>query len=139
MNDHVTSHDHAHPIVFFDGVCGLCDLFVTFLLHNDRHHVLRFAPLQGVAAQTFLGRGATQNLTTVILWSDHKVFTHSEAAIRAVLLLGGPWRLLKVLLWIPRPIRDLLYRFIAARRYQIFGRKESCRVPSAAEKAYFLD
>ncbi len=128
----------SSPILFFDGVCGLCDHFVTFLVTRDSRHILRFAPLQGETAHQSLHGSLTESLTTVVLKVDGQLYTKSDAAVRALVLLGGAWVVAKVLLWIPRSMRDWIYEVVASRRYLIFGRKDVCRVPTPAERPYFL-
>lgn len=131
--------DSRHPVLFFDGECGLCDRFVTFLFVRDHAHRLRFAPLQSAAAKGRLTGALTRDLTTVILQIGDTSYVRSTAAIRAIGLLGGLWTLVLGLLWVPRPIRDTVYTAIAQRRYALFGKKNACRKPSPEEKPYFWE
>ena len=129
------------PIVFFDGVCNLCDSSVHFLLDRDRRNVLRFAPLQG---RTYTELRAQypelgDEVTTIVLYENGKVFTRSTAVLRILRLLGGWWKLLYGLIILPKPLRDILYEFIARHRYRWFGRQESCRLPTPELRAKFLD
>lgn len=127
-----------HPIVFFDGVCGLCNAAVDRLLRWDRRGVLRFAPLQGSTAERLLPARFTKHLDTLVLLDADGPHQRSEAALRALHHVGGPWRLLTLLRMVPRPLRDAVYDLIARRRYQWFGRKESCRLPLPHERDRFL-
>jgi predicted DCC family thiol-disulfide oxidoreductase YuxK len=125
------------PILFFDGVCGLCNHTVDMLLRLDRGGRLRFAPLQGVTAQEYLP--ATPSLPDAVLLLDTDgLHARSEALVRALATLGGGWRLVKTLRAIPRPLRDAAYDALARRRYRWFGRRDTCRVPSAEEQHRFL-
>jgi predicted DCC family thiol-disulfide oxidoreductase YuxK len=130
----------THPVVLFDGVCGLCNRFVDWLLRRDDTGVLRFAPLQSPQAEQL---GATANgedsLATVIVVDNEKTYRRSTAALRTIAMLGWPWNLAKALLVVPRPLRDAVYRWVATNRYQWFGKRETCRMPTPEERSRFLE
>lgn len=63
----------------------------------------------------------------------------SDAALEIARLMGGPWRVFGAARLLPRGIRDWAYRLIARNRYRLFGRTESCRIPTPALRARFLD
>ncbi len=127
-------------IVFFDGVCGFCNASVDFLLKRDAHRRLLFAPLQGETARQRLTSTDVENLHSLVFWTPNGCFRKSSAAVRIGWTLGGVWSVLATLLWlIPRPVRDLGYNVIASNRYRIFGKKETCRLPTAEERARFLN
>jgi CTP:molybdopterin cytidylyltransferase MocA/predicted DCC family thiol-disulfide oxidoreductase YuxK len=125
-------------IIFFDGYCGLCNRFVDFALRHDRDRRLRFSPLQGAtAAELLQGINAADPATIVFLDEDGSV-ERSSAVLRIMGQLGGPWTLATFLLLIPRPVRDAVYDWVARHRFRWFGRKDSCRVPTPEERAFFL-
>lgn len=127
------------PVIFFDGVCGLCNRSVDFLLARDRNRRFLFAPLQGETARQRLSEEETQNLNHIVLWCRGKTFRASAAVARILWQLGGIWGVLGALFWlIPRPLRDVGYKVIAANRYRLFGRKETCRLPTPEERSRFL-
>jgi predicted DCC family thiol-disulfide oxidoreductase YuxK len=126
-------------IVFFDGVCGLCNGLVDLLLRLDRRHVLRFAPLQGATARDLLPGPATAVDSLVVL-ADGAARRESEAILAILARLGGPWRLLAAAGGhVPGALRDGAYRFIAARRYRWFGQRAACRRPGPGQRGFFLD
>jgi predicted DCC family thiol-disulfide oxidoreductase YuxK len=128
----------SESIVFFDGVCGLCNLVVDRILRADRRGVLLFSPLQGETAARILGRKPSDELGSVVYWDGTAAYEKSEAILRIADRLGG-WRRLAVFGRIlPRFIRDALYDFIARNRYGWFGKKETCRLPSPEERSRFL-
>jgi predicted DCC family thiol-disulfide oxidoreductase YuxK len=132
----------AHHVVFFDGVCGLCNRTVHFLVRRDRRDRLRFAPLQGPTAQRVLPPlgGRPEDLQTIyVVTRDGRLLQRSRAVLFAAAALGGGWRLLSVLRIIPAPLLDLAYRLVARVRYRVFGQLEACPIPSAADRARFLD
>jgi len=129
----------GHPIIFFDGVCGLCNAVVDRLLRADRDALFRFAPLQGETARALLSPQDDDPLRWTLVYLDERgLHTQSDAALESCRRLGGMWRLLSLLRVLPRPLRDAAYRVVVRNRYRWFGRREACRVPSAAERARFL-
>ncbi|HLB54626.1 MAG TPA: DCC1-like thiol-disulfide oxidoreductase family protein [Gemmatimonadales bacterium] len=126
-------------IVYFDGLCPLCDGLVRFILPRDRHRRYRVAPLQGKTARDRLANRLTdQGQESVVLEEATRLRTRSDAAIAIVTGLGGGWKLAAVLRIIPRPLRDALYDFVARRRSTWFGRREACRIPDPETSHRFL-
>jgi predicted DCC family thiol-disulfide oxidoreductase YuxK len=131
--------ESREPIVFFDGVCGLCQRVVDVLLRADRAARLRFAPLQGDTARRMLPpRPPDAAGWSVVYLDEHGVHERTDALLEVTRRLGGAWRLVAALRVVPRPLRDALYRVIARHRYRWFGRRVACRIPSAEERQRFL-
>ena len=154
--------DASAPVVLFDGVCNLCNGAVQFILdHEDRsaagsrEHRLMFAALQSEAARTVLasasGADEAARLATsgdarahgrdppsIVLVEHGRAFTRSTAILRIARYLRAPWRWAALLVVVPRPLRDLVYRYVARHRYRWFGRSESCRVPTPELRTRFL-
>jgi predicted DCC family thiol-disulfide oxidoreductase YuxK len=134
-------------LVFYDGLCGLCDRFVQFLLPRDRHEALRFAPLQGALARDELGPHGfdPRDLDTVFViagfGSDRpRVLTRSRAVLHAMSRVGGPWgALARLALLVPTAVADPVYAWVARRRYRIFGKFDACRLPRPEWRQRFLD
>ncbi len=135
-----TLHTNEHPVLLFDGVCNLCNASVQWVLLRDKKGVFRFAALQSEIGQHLLkARGMSgETLDSVVVVSGEQVLTHSDAPLEVVRLLGGGWSLLYVFRWLPRWIRDSIYRYIARNRYRWFGKKESCMLPRQEWKERFL-
>ena len=137
----VAPGDAGERILFFDGVCGLCNRFVDFLVARDRARAFLLAPLQGeTAAARVPGDAAGPGVDPrgLVLLEEGKIWRKSDAALRAASRLGGFWRFASVLLWVPRVLRDAVYDRVARNRDRLFGKLESCRVPSPAERECFL-
>lgn len=129
----------SHPIVFFDGVCGLCNRSVDFLLRRDSNAVFQFAPLQGETARTRFPFVSDESLQTIILLDEQGVHRRSTAVVRILWRLGGAWKIAAVMLWlIPKPVREIGYRLVAKFRYRLFGKREACRLPTPAERERLL-
>ncbi len=129
----------THPILFFDGVCGLCNRFVDFVLRADRRRTLRFAPLQGETARQYGIPRPPDPLDWSLLYLDeHGLHDQSDATLEVLRRLGGGWRVASLLRLVPRPVRNRAYRFVARRRYRWFGRRPECRVPGPHERERFL-
>ncbi len=132
-------------LVLFDGVCALCDGSVRALISIDKNERLRFAPLQGPTAGAVLAAhsGVSRDLSTMLYVrgnaDSEELFERSDAVFAILQDVGGVWGLLSVLRWVPRPIRDGVYRFVAKRRYRWFGQFESCRLPTPETRLRFLD
>jgi predicted DCC family thiol-disulfide oxidoreductase YuxK len=137
----------AVTLVFYDGVCGLCDRLVRFLLGRDRRGRFRFAQLQGELARRELGPHGFDpaDLDTVYViagWGtpDARVLQRSRAVLYALTQLGGPWMLLATAgRVIPTAVADVAYRVVARTRYRIFGRFDVCPVPRPEWRGRFLD
>jgi predicted DCC family thiol-disulfide oxidoreductase YuxK len=135
------------PIILYDGVCGLCNRGVQFLLKRDKRGQLQFASLQSDFAAKVLGRHGIdpKDLDTVHLVVNHdrpdeKILGRSDAVLRAWHELGGAWKLLSsISSIIPRGLRDLVYRFVATNRYRVFGKFETCMLPDPSQRSRFLD
>lgn len=131
--------DAQKPILFFDGVCGLCNRFVDFVLRHDRRGVFLLAPLQGKTAERFLNRKDREDLDSVVLLLNGRPRYRSSAALRVIARLGGFWSLFGLFLLIPPPLRDWVYGLVARNRYRMFGKFETCRLPTPEERGRLLD
>lgn len=122
----------GRPIVLFDGECCLCDSAVQFVIRHDPKGVFTFAPLQSPIGQELRARyGLSFDvLDTVALIENGNCHIRSDAALWIARRLAFPWWLLAAGRLIPRPLRDLAYRWIARHRYQWFGRRDSCMLPT---------
>src|SRR2546423_56842 len=117
-------------VIFFDGVCNLCNWIVDFLIRRDKKRVLRYAPLQGTSATELLKPDLIEALPSVVFLDKKGAYQRSAAVIRAAAKLGGFWSAFMVFLIIPRPIRDAVYNWIGRNRYKWFGKRDSCRLPT---------
>lgn len=125
-------------LVFFDGVCHLCNGFVDALITRDRQRKLRFAPLQGDTATLILSSEDRLKLDSVVYFTQGQVFYRSTAVLKILSELGGLYRLSAVAFVIPSFLRDWAYNVIAKNRYSWFGERDFCRLPQADERDYLL-
>lgn len=128
-------------LVFFDGVCNLCNNTVQFLLKIDKHQRLQFGSLQGETAKNNLPAYniSPNKLSSIIFIHKGKVYTESSAVLEIFRVIGGLWTLLYVFKIIPAFLRNGIYRLIARYRYQWFGKKDQCMIPSPSLQSRFLD
>lgn len=126
-------------IVFFDGVCNLCNASVDFIIKRNKKKNLYIAPLQGQTAKELLDVRYRTFFGSLIYYDRGKSYIASEAALRIAGQLKFPWSLLRFFLFVPKFIRDRVYFFIAKNRYRFFGQQETCRLPLPEEKKYFLE
>ena len=127
-------------ILLFDGHCSLCNAAVDFVLKRNTKKKLLLASIQGPAGQRVLKmyQLPPSYLDTLVLVEQGKVYLGSTAALRVARLLGGGWPLFYALIIIPKGLRDRIYQWIGKNRYKWFGRRASCRMPTASERAHFL-
>ncbi len=133
--------DRGGPILFYDGVCGLCDRLVQFVLRRDRRARFRFAALQSDLARRTLdgfGKSADDLDTVYVLTSDGRLLQKARAIFYALRQLGLPWSLVAVFGILPTVVVDWFYDRVARNRYRLFGKRDSCRLPSGEERARFL-
>ena len=130
----------THSIILFDGVCNLCNGAVNFVIKRDPGNVFKFTPLQEKQGVLLLKKHAidAQELDSIVLVENKKVYTKSSAALRIARKMSNLWPLFFVLLIIPRFIRDGVYDFIAKNRYKWFGKKEQCMIPTPDLREKFL-
>ncbi|PCI10837.1 MAG: thiol-disulfide oxidoreductase [Flavobacteriaceae bacterium] len=130
-----------HPILFFDGVCNLCNRSVQFIIKNDRHQKIKFASLQSDAAKEILLQLDAYNsdIDSIILLNQNQLFYKSSAVLRLCKVLGGGYNFLLIFWIIPKPIRNWGYDFVAKNRVRWFGKLESCMLPSKKLKSRFLN
>jgi len=134
-------------VILYDGVCGLCDRLVRFVLRHDSRERFRFASLQSPFAAAVLARyGANpQALDTMYVVEDYarpeeRLISRSDATSVILKKLGGAWGILGSLLTIvPRGLRNWAYNRVARDRYRIFGKFDSCPVPDPRQRHRFLD
>ncbi|GEM45426.1 thiol-disulfide oxidoreductase DCC family protein [Deinococcus cellulosilyticus] len=128
------------PVVLFDGVCNLCNSSVQFILLNDRTGRLHFASLQSeIAAELLEAHWKGANLPdSIIVVVEGKVHAKSDAALYIARNLKFPYYLLGLFSFIPRPIRDAIYDWIARNRYRWFGKRDQCMLPRPEWKSRFL-
>ncbi len=130
----------TRPIVLFDGVCNFCNRMVNFAIRNDRKGKLRFAPLQSAAGLQLKGKFQVDpTADTIVFIENGKSYTYAKAAIRICKHLDWPAKALYAFIIIPSFISQPLYKWFAKRRYQWFGKKDTCMIPTPEVRARFLD
>lgn len=135
-----------HPVLLYDGVCGLCNRAVRFVLRYDRERKFRFAPLQSAYAARLLGKKGVDasdlnSFYIVVVREEGEVLLErSDAALFVMEKLPGIWpAAARVLRLVPRTLRDWGYRVIARNRYQVFGRYDTCPLPSESDRERFIE
>ena len=127
-------------VLFFDGVCNLCNGTVQWILRHDTKKTIVFAALQSQAAQSKLEPFGidTTKLESMIFLENGVVYSRSDAVLRLARALGAPWSWAFGLSVVPKFIRDAAYKFLAKNRYAWFGRQVSCMMPTPELKKRFL-
>ncbi|KER09703.1 MAG: thiol-disulfide oxidoreductase [[Candidatus Thermochlorobacteriaceae] bacterium GBChlB] len=131
-------------VMLYDGVCGLCNGAVQFVIRHDRAKTLRFSALQSPYGQNTIARHDTlKNVDSVVLvereGGKERVFIRSTAALKIADYMGGFWKLALAAYIIPRPIRDFFYDLVAKYRYRFFGKHDACLLPPPDVRARFIE
>jgi len=127
-------------VILFDGTCAFCERAVRFIATRDSGSYFRFGASQSPAGAALLAaHGLTrQSARSIVLVEDGRVYLRSTASLRIARHLTWPWSTVAVFLLVPRPIRDPVYRVVAAVRHRIAGRSNACEVPPPEIRARMI-
>ena len=127
-------------IIFFDGVCNICNFWVKYVVRNDPDFVFYFSNLQSEFATNFLTENNIKSdFETIIFFTDGKFLKQSNAIVSILFKIGGFNRFLsRIIKHLPVKFRDGLYKFISRNRYRLFGKKEHCMIPDQNLNKRFL-
>ena len=126
-------------VVFFDGICNLCQYSVRYLIQHDKNKTLKFASLQGKHAKKMIQLNGVNSLESMVFFDGKELYKKSTAILKLFTVLGGWHKLLLVGYILPQFIRDSLYSFVAKNRYRWFGKQDYCMIPTIDLKDRFLD
>ena len=128
-------------IIFFDGFCNLCNSFINFIIDTDKKRIYRYSSLQSLEGQKLVKSiGQTPyNYKSLILVQNNMMYQKSTAVLKIFRELSFPWNLGYYFKIIPTFIRDYVYSIIASNRYNLFGKRNTCRVPNDEEKQLSMD
>lgn len=136
----------AHDLILYDGVCGLCNRFVQFMLARDSSDRFRFAALQSpLGREVVLRHGGDPDAVSTVYLIEHwdseaeRARVRGKAALYALHSLGGGWRVVAVLRVLPAFLLNLGYGLVARFRYRLFGKLDACPMPSPETRSKFLD
>ncbi len=132
--------EQYQSIVFFDGVCNLCNGFVQFVLTHEKKQTFQFCSLQSDFAIDFFKQHQfeTLNIDSVIVYKNQQFYIQSEAAFEVIDELKLPYRLISVFKFFPTVLNNFIYKTIAKHRYKIWGKTDTCWVMKPAHKQRFL-
>lgn len=143
--ERMTQGSPEAPILLFDGVCNLCSSVVHFILEKETSPALHFCALQSERGRALLEAHnklhviAHADPESLVFIEDGVAYERSDAALRVAKYLRAPYRFGGAFLYVPRFLRDLVYRFIARHRYRFFGKTDSCLVPTKELRARFAE
>ena len=124
-------------IIFFDGECNFCNGTVDFIIKYDKSKYFAFSWLQSDYAKKYLGEKAKE-MSTIMLIHNQKMYTKSSAIFEILKNLSYPVKILYVLKFFPKIVRDFVYDIIAKNRYSIFGKSDFCQIPSKERRDLFI-
>jgi predicted DCC family thiol-disulfide oxidoreductase YuxK len=128
-------------IIFFDGVCNLCNSSVNFVIRHDKQNIFHFASIQWDVTRDLLAENYPEEdyFQTILYYENGRIFEKSTAVLRIARKLGFPWKAAYGFIIVPKFIRNAIYMLISRNRYKWFGKKDKCMVPSPGLKNKFLD
>ena len=134
------SHHDERQIILFDGVCNLCNGSVNFIIARDAREIFTFSPVQSAFAKSLLDAHGLAGIgeDSFVLVKEDKCYLRSDAALQISKQLSGLWPILSGLRIVPRPLRDMIYNLVARIRYKLFGKKDSCMVPTPELQRRFI-
>jgi len=132
--------NNENYILLFDGVCNLCVSVVNFTIKRDSEEKFKFAALQSESGQALLKKYnlPTNEFGSFVFIKGEKYFLKSSAGLHVLKELGGVWKLFYLFMIVPGPLRDFIYHLVARTRYRLFGKRDSCIIPTPEVKRRFL-
>ena len=129
------------PVILFDGICNLCNRSIQYVIKNDKPASFKFASLQSATGRKLLKEFNLpgNELNSFVLIQDNKAYTRSTAALKVIKKLKGPVKLLYGFIIVPSFIRDAVYKLIAKNRYNWFGKKTECMIPTPELQNRFIN
>ena len=120
-----------HGIVLFDGTCAFCEGAVKFIATRDPHGYFKFGASQTPVAEQLLAQHqvSRESARSIILIEEGQIYLRSTATLRIARKLTWPWSMAAAFLYVPRPLRDAVYRVVAAIRHRIAGKSNACEIP----------
>ncbi len=128
-------------LILFDGVCNLCNGGVQFIIKKDRKAIFKFTSLQSPTGQSVLQKFnlPASDFNSFVYVKNGSYMLKSTAVLHILKDLGNGWQLFYGFIIIPRFIRDGIYSLIAKNRYKLFGRRETCMIPTPDISSRFID
>jgi predicted DCC family thiol-disulfide oxidoreductase YuxK len=133
-------------LLLYDGVCGLCNGTVQFVLPRDKSQAFDLAPLQSATGREWMqrfGRNPDELDTFAVVTNyasaSPALLTKARAALFVASSIGFPWRVLTAARIVPTFVLNSMYDFVARRRYGWFGQSEVCMLPPPEYRARFID
>lgn len=134
----LNKNEEIHALIFFDGVCNFCNSSINFIIRNDKKGYFQFSALQSETAKSYLPNLNQDNIESVILVENGKIYNKSTAALKIARKLDGLWPVLYVFIFLPKFMRDPIYDLIGKNRYKWFGKKNECMIPGPDIKKRFM-
>ena len=126
-------------VVLFDGVCNLCNFSIDFIVRYEKGDELRFASLQSELGKELVAKFNLDIVPdSILFYSNNELHAKSKAVLKICRFMKFPLSILTVFRFVPKVLSDTVYDFVAKNRYKWFGKKETCRVPTAEEREKFL-
>ncbi len=126
-------------IIIYDGVCGVCNNWVQFILKNNPDPEIRFVSFQSKVSKPYREKFEIVNMDSLLLIENEKCYRQSTAILKIFKLLNSNWKYIYSFIYIPRVIRDFFYNHISKNRYFLMGKRENCKILTSKDKSFFLE
>ena len=133
--------EEIEKVVYFDGICGLCDWFVNLLVKIDTNNNLKFSSLQGKSGQTMHSalKIDLNEFNTVILKVNDQVYTNTTAGCKIIKSIGVFYKIFLIFNLLPTRFNDWIYSKVAKYRYKYFGKLDKCDISKFNIPVNFID
>ena len=129
----------SNSVILFDGDCNLCNHFVQFVISKDKKKNINFSSLQSQFGRQIVSKHKLQHIDSIIYLNGDNAYTYSDAIIEILKTIEGIWSIIGYFIKIiPKNIRNYFYKIIAKKRFSLFGKTNSCLLPSPELNARFL-
>lgn len=134
-------HNNNNNIIFFDGMCNMCNSFVNLIIVMDKKKKFLFSPISGKKGQEIVKLYELNNkkIDSIILLSNNEIKVKSDAAIQIITSLNIFFKVFFIFKIIPKIFLDFIYDFIAKNRYRYFGKRNSCSIPKKEHLSRFIE
>ncbi len=131
----------THHIIIFDGICNFCNSSVKFIIKRDHKNVFLFTPMKSKPAQDLIAKYRVEGVgfDTFLLIKNNECYYRTDAALEITKDLSGFWFLFRAFKVLPSSFRDFFYRLFARNRYSLFGKTNSCMIPTPEIKNRILE
>ena len=124
-------------IVFYDGLCVLCNRSIIWFIKYDTQNILKFSHFK--SEFVLKNHNHVSKIEAVSIIDENGNYLNRSDAVLYLLKKLKKFKFLRILGSLtPKFVRDSIYNLIAKNRYKWFGKYESCLIPDNKIKSKFI-